>query len=397
MKKAREPLSASLPDLRGAKLTRRVILFLLALAVAVGAFAFGVRGLLSADPGWTVIEADGSGGLSCANEFVLRVDLGAGGRDPGGDRRGAIAAYTRAAARAWQLFTPDSPVEETVNIWWLNAHPNTEVPVEPLLYRALSSSLAGGRHLYLGPLYENADALFASQSDAEAAACDPRLNADTAAFTAQVLSYIQDPAHITLELLDDSRVCLRVSDDYRAFALEQGLTRYLDFSWMRNAYAADAIADALTEAGLVIFQLTSRDGWSRYGGTVETAHALYTPTAQGLALAGQALISSPAATAYLTRFPLSREGRYYTYADGSQRTAWLSPADGLDHNPWDALLLQSAACCADLLPAALSVWVDGDTAELKALHPATGVSWLVSDGGEITLDPEAAFVFQAAE
>ena len=135
MKKAREPLSASLPDLRGAKLTRRVILFLLALAVAVGAFAFGVRGLLSADPGWTVIEADGSGGLSCANEFVLRVDLGAGGRDPGGDRRGAIAAYTRAAARAWQLFTPDSPVEETVNIWWLNAHPNTEVPVEPLLYR----------------------------------------------------------------------------------------------------------------------------------------------------------------------------------------------------------------------------------------------------------------------
>ena len=28
----------------------------------------------------------------------------------------------------WQL--PDSAVQETVNIWWLNTHPNMEIPVE---------------------------------------------------------------------------------------------------------------------------------------------------------------------------------------------------------------------------------------------------------------------------
>ena len=47
MRKPKEPLSAQVPELSGPRLTRRLILFILALAVAVGAFTFGVRGLLS--------------------------------------------------------------------------------------------------------------------------------------------------------------------------------------------------------------------------------------------------------------------------------------------------------------------------------------------------------------
>ena len=402
MRKPKEPLSAQVPELSGPRLTRRLILFILALAVAVGAFTFGVRGLLSADPGWTVIEADGSVGLSCADDFILRVELGAGGHDPGADRRAAISAYTKAAARAWQLFTPDSAVQETVNIWWLNTHPNMEIPVEPALYRALSDVLACGRHLYLGPLYENAAALFASQSDSEARLCDPRLDPEIAAFTAEALRYLSDPAHVTLDLLGDSRVCLRVSPEYLAFAADQGTRRYIDFSWMRDAFAADMIADALTQAGLVSFQLTSRGGWSRFAGP-DAAHTVHAMDGGKLRVLGEARIPSPAAVAYLTAFPLSRAGSAYTYADGTVRTAFLSPSDGLDHPTANALLLQSADTCAGLLTAALKVWIPDEippgfnlTDELDRLS-RHGISSLVCRGADVRLSPDAAFVFRASE
>ena len=122
-----------------------------------------------------------------------------------------------------------------------------------------------------------------------------------------------------------------------------------------------------------------------------------------LRVLGEARIPSPAAVAYLTAFPLSRAGSAYTYADGTVRTAFLSPSDGLDHPTADALLLQSADTCAGLLTAALKVWIPDEippgfnlTDELDRLS-RHGISSLVCHGADVRLSPDAAFVFRAAE
>ena len=45
-----------------------VILFL---AIAVGAFAYGISALFTVDPGWQVIEVSSSAAANCGGDFTL--------------------------------------------------------------------------------------------------------------------------------------------------------------------------------------------------------------------------------------------------------------------------------------------------------------------------------------
>ena len=53
-----------------------------------------------------------------------------------------------------------------------------------------------------------------------------------------------------VELLGENRVKLTVSESYLAFIREYEIDTLADFSWMRNAFAADYIARVLQEDGL---------------------------------------------------------------------------------------------------------------------------------------------------
>ncbi|MBR3494281.1 MAG: hypothetical protein IKH38_02535 [Clostridia bacterium] len=339
----------------------RMILMIAALAVAVGAFAFALFSLLNGEPGWQVVEGDTSGELSFCDEFTLRYELGASGARPAQERRALVRVYSQAQIEAWRYFSPTAAVtDEHPGLSWLNAHPNTEVELPPALWQALSDSAASGRWLFLGPIAEMQDALVRSGGDLEAAAYDPRKSPEMADFVREALRWIPDETAIRLELEEGNRACLRISDECLAFGENWGVTRWIDFHWLRNAWVADYLAEALSRAGRTRFVLYSKDGFARIG---SDEGGLTSVLPDGT----QAVCRGKATLAVLQA---NRTGWTYRYADGERRTSYLSVEDGLDHCPADCLAAASrerncAALARALQPLITRESLSGD--ELREL------------------------------
>lgn len=319
----------------------RKILLIIALAVAVGAFAYGLLSWLNPESGWQPIEADTRGELSLAGDFTLEYRLGLTGQGALAEKRAVTRLYSDALAECFRLFAPGAPADgETHGLSWLNAHPNEETVIPPALYQALERSLSAGRCLFMGPLTEMSDALHASVDDLEAAAYDPRLSDECAAFALEALGYIRDEEALGLELLGEGRVRLRVSPECLAFGADWGVGRWIDLHWLRNACAADVIAETLSAAGYPHFLLTSRDGFARLGPEARLSAAVPAWNAAGVREdLTQAAFTGPAAVACLRA---DCPGWGYVYSDGARRTCYLSLADGLDHCAADCLLATSA-------------------------------------------------------
>ena len=162
----------------------RLFLVIMALAIAAGAFFIAFRNLVSVEPGWTYLEADGAVGLNVSADFRLQVELGAGNETPLTERKRLTTVYSAAAREAYTRYTTQEYVTGMNGLWYINHHPGEEIRVDERLYRSLETSLAAGNWLYLGPVYEVWDSVWFSQEDREAAEADPRKDAELAAYLA---------------------------------------------------------------------------------------------------------------------------------------------------------------------------------------------------------------------
>ena len=378
----------------------RVILLVGAQALAAGALIFAVRTLLHVETGWQRIEPIEGAGLTCADEFVLTYHIGTVPGSAKTELKSLQAAFTQAASEAYWRYTPYGSQVGSRNLWWLNRHPNEAAQVDEKLYRAFAGSLASGRWLYLGPVYEQYESLFSSRSDAEAASVDPALNAEAAEFVRQVMAYIRDPEAITLELQEDRTVCLRVSDAYLAFAEEWEITNLIDFGWQRNAYIADDLAEDLTALGLTHGFFSSVDGFTR---CMEADLQLQTPLQAvrrgSAAAAAEAVLTGAESAAVLRILPLmqSETARSYRYADGSLRYPYLSLEDGLPRSGADTLLAASAdKRCGELLESILPAWMeDGDPAALAARLSGSGIASAAIAGDTLAMNGPALLTLTA--
>ena len=169
----------------------RLFLVIMALAVAAGAFFLAFRQLVSVEPGWTLLEADGAVGLNVSADFRLQIELGAGSETPLAERKRLTTVYSAAAREAYTLYTTQEYVTGVNGLWYINHHPGEEIHVDEKLYRALETSLSAGNWLYLGPAYEVWDSVWFSQEDREAAEADPRKDTELAGYLAQVAGFIR--------------------------------------------------------------------------------------------------------------------------------------------------------------------------------------------------------------
>ena len=371
----RIPLEIKRPGLR-------LLLVITALAVAAGAFFFGIRGLVQVEPGWAVLEADGASGITAADDFTLRVELGAGTETPLAERKRLVTVYSAAARKAYTLYTAQDSADGEHNILYINQHPGEEIEVDGLLYRALEKTLAAGDWLYLGPVYEVWDSVYFSREDREAAAADPRKDEASAAFVAQAAEWIRSGG-IRLELLGENKVRLTISDAYRAFGEENGITRWLDFGWQKNAYIADDLAEALLTAGWERAVLQSRDGFIRCLDERGSFSLNLYADAGGVQQIAQAAYRGPASAMMLLPAPGGVRNHAYRYRDGTLRTAWISAETGLDVRPADGLTALSAEeGCAELLNRFLDLLTreDGTEAEWKAAAGNDCALWLAKEG-----------------
>jgi len=331
----------------------RLIWTLIALTVAAGAFFFGFRGILNGEAGWTVIESEGIYGAS----MTLRYRLGETKDSPSAEQKKVRQIYALALEENGKAFDIRNASEEPRNLAWLNRHPNTETEIAPILFQALQASLASGRWVYLGPLYEMNESLLASRTDAEAEQSDPRRNPEMAKFLEEILPMLQTDEHIRIAFSDGNRVCLHISEALRTMGESYGVERWIDFGWQRGAYLTDAVAAALSAAGAEHGVLTYQHGFVR---CLEKG-ASFRMDIHGAEGSGQVRTESltytgPISILSLSAFPSPDLPAGYRYGDGTLRTPWISAADGLDHAPVDTMVAAARESgCAELLTQVLPV------------------------------------------
>lgn len=315
--------------------TKRMIAVLVLIALGVGFLTYGVSQLVSHSAGWTQIEAKTSSEMNCTSEFVLQYDLGKGETSATVEYKRLSALYTEAATRAYQTYHATELFEGCRNLAYLNRHPNEAVTVEEPLYAALEAVVdSGSRLLFLGPVYEQYDALFGCVYDYEAENFDPLLDADVKAYVDAAAAFAADPDAVSLELLGDGQVRLNVSEKYLCFAEENETAALLDFFWLKNAFIADDLAQALKEAGYTRGVLSSYDGFSRRLGSEEDySFNIYDRVGEATYPAAVMRCGDADAIVYLRGYARNELDtlHYYTYAAGEVRTPYIALRDGLSH------------------------------------------------------------------
>lgn len=319
------------------KLKLRTALVIALIVLAVASFAFGVNSLVGTDAGMAEITVL-SGEMNAGDDFTFYYNLGFGGADATDERREVRSLYSQAATDALEIFSSDVEAEGGGNLYYLNSRLNEDVAVDGALYSALEQLEGSGtRYHYLAPLYEQYYAMFNSASDAEAAEYDPRLNDAQAEFFSQIAAFASDSGEIALELLGDNKVRLHVSEEYMRFAEANGVTTFIDLTWMKNAFIADYIAQELIDAGYTHGALISDDGFMRCLDDETGAEYSFTFSHRdGTTITNLSTLqfSGTVSIAYLHDYPLEsgNSGGYYLYSDGTLRSAFLDTADGLDRS-----------------------------------------------------------------
>lgn len=346
---------------------RRLAAALVLLAIGVGALTYAIMGLLTPETGWQAIQASANAGPTVADDFTLLYEI-----HSKAETAAVTNLYTGACQRAHRLFHSDQSFEDTVNVYTVNSRPNEALEVDAGLYEAFAAVVESGRReLYLGPVYERYDDLFFCEDASQAAFYDPRLSEEVREEYAGVLVYANDPQAVSLELLGGNRVRLNVSEEYLAWAESEGITRFIDFSWMRNAFVADYLAGELIAGGYTKGTLSSYDGFVRNldGSGTEYTYPIYHRQAGMLYPAASLRYQGPASFVRMRDYPLGEQDfqHYYTLPGGEVRTSYLDTADALCRSAVDTLVCYSQELgCARLLLEMLPVYI-ADTLQEEAV------------------------------
>lgn len=326
----------------------RIVLVILAVVIAVAAFSYGINSILDRNSGWQAVEAYVDG-VDCSSDFVLQYDFGSTGATATVEYKAVSALYTTALEEAYQAFYPSGGLAA------INANPNTVVETDPVLYRALELiQSAGNRCLYLGPVYDEYDRIFLHENEVEAARYDPGQDEEIAAYVSQSAAYANDPSHINLELLSENRVRLNLSEEYLAYAKENGIEEFLDFGWMTNAFFVDHIAETLVENGYTMGHISSYDGFTRNLDKRDFSYSLNLFDRLDNTIHQPAVMNytGPMSIVSLRNYPMTDADRwhYFSFANGRIATAFIDPEDGMSKSSTDNLVAYSeSAGCTEIL------------------------------------------------
>ena len=348
------------------------------------ALGYWLYNLVTVDPGWYTISADTAEGNS-GNEFIFSYNVGATGKNAKNEKKAVTRAYTDACKEAYNLFTWEVETPVGGGIRYLSDRPNQTVAVDGRLYEALALA-KDSRLLYMGPITAEYSRIFQYEEEYLAAQYDPAQNPEVMAYITQLVGFTGSADHIRLELLGNNQVTLHISDEYLAFARENGVEAFLDFGWMKNAFVADFLADALTQKGFTQGYLVSYDGFGRY---LEGAFTLSLPDRVGYDIyrPGVFSLNGPVSTVNFRNYPLSDgDGwRYFAFRSGSIASVYVDPADGVCKSATDNLACYSKDTnCAQMVLNCAPLFLTEvlDEAALLELG-AEGIHTIWAEGKEI--------------
>lgn len=368
---------------------RRFYLAILFLVIGVLALVHAVRMFFSTDAGWTEVSANSASEINCSEDFVFLYELGAGDISATAENKALSIIYTDAAVKAFEMFNTDQAFTDLDNMYSINHNPNEVVEVEDALYQALELvQTYGDRKIYLGPVYAAYDDMFFCQNDSETIDFDPYQNEETAAYYAEIASYACDPEAVNVELLGDNQVRLDVSEEYLAYAEENGITNFIDFFWMKNAFIADYIADVLVEQGYTRGCISSYDGFVRNLDDRGESYSfgIYNRIGNEVDQAAIMEYSGQRSIVYLRNYMMSEKDmeHYYELGNGEIRTSYLDIADGLCKSSRNDLVSYSDRLgCAEIMLQISPIFISESwNAEAVNALAQNGIySIYVEDGG----------------
>lgn len=357
----------------------RIVLVIVALIIALVAFGFAIASLLDVESGWKTVEVTGID-TNCSNDFIFNYDLGRDGTSADIEYREITALYTDLTVLAYKLFNEYDEFSDVYSVAYINNHANEKIKVDPALYRALSKFVTdGGRYIYAAPIYDAYEGMFFGYNGSvHTETYDPYLDRETADYFAEITGYTSDKNHITLEFFEDSHIRLNVSSEYLAYAEENGITAFVGFMWLKNAFIIDYLADSLEAKGYTNGTLSSYDGFTRNldkrGG--EYKYNLYDRYGNTVYQAASMSYTEPLAIVYLKDYMLDEEDiwHYYESTDGRIITPHIDNSDGLYKNAAHNIVSYADELgCADILLRILPIYI------AEELDPAA-VNSLTDDG-----------------
>ena len=363
---------------------RRVILLIICLTVAVVALGYWVYNLVTVEPGWYSISVETSA-PNCGDEFSFSYNVE--GNNAKDKKKAVTNAYTEAAVEAYNLFTWDVEDAKEGGIRYLSDRPNQAVTVDSRLYKALALA-KDSRLLFMGPVTSEYSRMFQYDQEQQAAQCDPGQNPEVMTYITELVSFTSSEEHIRLELLGNDQVILHISQEYLAFARENEVENFLDLGWMRNAFAADYIADTLIDKGYTQGYLVSYDGFACY---LDGEYTLSLSDRVGYEIYRPATYSVEGATRTVSfrNYPLQGNGldawRYFAFSNGRIASVYADPADGICKSATDNLVCYSkTASCAEQVLACAPLFLT-ETLNESALTElaAAGLHTIWAEGKEL--------------
>ena len=334
----------------------RIAVVAILVAIAVIAFGYGVFSYLNVEKGWTKIEADSGAGANVGNEFVLMYNLGSrSDMSTTAEYKALIPIYTDVMVKAHEQFHIKQGFENVNNVYYINQHPNEEIVVDDMLYQAFETILQyKNRNIYLAPIYEKYDDIFYCEDDAQIVEYDPYLNEEVAEDFKEIASYANDIKAVNVQLCGDNKIILSVSEEYQKYCQQNGITSYIDFSWMKNAFIVDYLAEVLTAQNYTAACISSYDGFVSNLDTSDTEFALniFNLFQNEVYQAATMQYTSAKNIVTMRNFPINAmdKYRYYVLENGEIRNMYLDELDGLPKSVINTLCSYSEQFrCADIL------------------------------------------------
>lgn len=379
---------------------QRFVAVIVCLLVASAAFIYALNGLMSNDSGWTGVEASSSAETNCGDDFIFQYYIGAAGVDATAERKALTLLYTDIMVKAYELFHNDESFEGVTNVYEINQHPNETLEVDPVLYDAFEKiAESGRRELYLAPVYLEYKNLFFCNDDSETVNYDAVQNPEVAQYFKEVADFAGNPEMVDMKLLGNNQVMLYVSEEYLAYAEENYIEDYIDFSWMQNAFIIDYAAEELAAKGYTLGYLTSYDGFTRnldsssagsgVADSSSTGSDAGNDTADGssgdrtysfniydreentIYPAGVMNYSGAISIVRLHNYVMSdKDDHYYEFQNGDTRTSYISIEDGLCRSAVNDMITYSKeAGCAEVLLETIPVYITDslDTEAVKEI------------------------------
>ena len=302
----------------------RIVGFVLAFAIAVGAFVVGVNRISGNEEGFAVVSARADGDAPMyAARIRLTYNFSGRARAIRLMKNELTDAYSDALVRLYKLLDAETDYPGYAgNLADLNRHLNQEYTIPQELFDILREALelseqGAGWSLYSAPLYAEWESI--AYAD-DASDFDPLRNGDEAQRLSAIAARCADPEACRLEIVDAEKCIVRVhvSQEYLDFLQDHELPRtVLDLGWMKDAFLLRGTAEALNRRGFTNGFLSSVGGLTLSLSDHEDGdYVIYSYVNNNPMLAATVPAAPGTACAMFTAFPpVEGEAGFYTVDD----------------------------------------------------------------------------------